>query len=1145
MKKFHRSTEFRAGLLAASALLVLPTAAQAQANSSSPTMVEEQPQIVVNNGLNPSATGPGGALDTGINGVGQMIAFVQNSPTSAGLGLCSGTLINPRTVIFAAHCVNSRPADQYGSQTGTTGGVNGNFGAITSIGTTTVTRAALTTQGVPLSFGFGATNRCLASTPGVNAGSATVANPGNGCQAETGAYEQWRNSNFNTVTGSAIYNVNQVWYDPRSLEPNSIGFLYADVAMATLDTPASDIPTWAMLFSPLDGPTHGVITGYGTNGTAASAQGGAPCTTNCSTLGAIDYRRRVAENMIDALISLDERNSILFGGTFVNNPQTLYMTDFDSPAGQASYTGGFNNYDFDLFDGAALPREGVTAGGDSGGPLIADQAFDRPVVVGVLSGGSRFHNGQRFSTYGTNSFYQPLFLYWQEIVANNPYVYATNIAGNRDWTDPNHWVQDMDPNYMIASGGALQNGLPTFFADGPAGRGPRFGDVCFLDSCVDTSVLSTPLQNSGSPIFVPGGPGSTNFVPNNVAPVNSATPGLTVKARYFDVTLSAAGTTTASTSIEIDKLTIDGATKLDVASTGNLRVLGDFTQWFGWTNVDGRLKTGEALVATGILSGSGTIDPTFLTVGNAYVVPGGDGTVGTLTVRGDLILSSKTTLFFDASRSGADKLAVVGDAQNTGIASLGGTLYFQKSGPAPRHGQTFDVLTATGGVQQAFDQVLGKQGVLRPTVSYGANTVSVTLFAGKLTDELLSKGTIESAFAATLDSLRSTSYTNLYGLYGAIDVMDPARLTMTLRGLNPTIIGESASLGRVQTEAMNGLVSSRLSRLGTAATGGGRLEIVGSPGALLELASSQMVNPVAIAQRSLVRGMTPASSLAAALPERMSGFISGNVERSQVANADAAISGQSERNNWNFAMGLETQMSDRFTLGTAAGFANGTANLAGSTTDIRTSQAAVYGTYRLNQRAYVAGLASLASSRIGTQRSISNGELSARLNGDASALAYTAQVEAGINLPIARGLTLTPKAALRYSAFSMDRLREGGGELALRLSDIQESRLETRLGLALDGTYKALGGWSFSPQFSAQYVGRMAGNGGTMTARFDLADAVAFNLPFGSQDGSWGEVKAGMRFVNGPVSIGAGVETSVGRYDFRDDRAVADFTIRF
>ncbi|MEE4207988.1 MAG: trypsin-like serine protease, partial [Parvularcula sp.] len=76
---------------------------------------EDAPAIITRDDIDPDLEPPFGSLDlTGINGIGQMIA---ESP-EGGFGLCTGSLINPRTVLFAAHCVNDVPQDAYGSNTG-------------------------------------------------------------------------------------------------------------------------------------------------------------------------------------------------------------------------------------------------------------------------------------------------------------------------------------------------------------------------------------------------------------------------------------------------------------------------------------------------------------------------------------------------------------------------------------------------------------------------------------------------------------------------------------------------------------------------------------------------------------------------------------------------------------------------------------------------------------------------------------------------------------------------------------------------------------------------------------------------------------------------------------------------------------------
>jgi uncharacterized protein with beta-barrel porin domain len=1056
----------RAGLLATASIAAaaaVPASAQISGTGIASSL-DGHPDVVIRDGFSPTQPAPGGSLDTGVNGVGQMVVDYGAS----GLGTCTGTLINPRTVLFAAHCVNGAAATAYGAGTG----------------------------GVPISFGFGANN-----VPGLL---------------------HWLGINdpslmHTTNTANYIYNVEQVWYDPRVFQnPAANGFLEADIALATLDTPAFNIPTWAMLFSPLTGETHATLTGYGSFGVGAAGS---------SNQG--NWRRRAVENMVSFLGSLDDRNLALFGSA-AGLPQNLYMLDFDDPLyGQA----GASPFDFNIFGGSALPREGVTGPGDSGGPLIIDQNYDRAVVAGVLSGSSRFYGAQRPNSYGTMSIFQPLYLFWDAIVANNSYVYATNKTGDRDWTDASHWVQAMDPNYTIDRNGALVNDLPDTPALGVSADGARFGQVCFNTSC-DAPVTGTAPTGDGNAIFVQGGPGSTNFVPNNVV----ANPSAGVRSRYYDVTLSAAGQTRVSSDITIDRLTLNGATKLNVASSGNLKVWGDFTQIAGWTNVDGKLTAGETLIVTGILSGSGVIDPTFLTVGKAMVAPGGNNLPGTLTVKGDVILSSASLLLIDLDRFGSDRLTVVGDGQNAGELLLnGGSLLFNKTDrSAPKHGQSFVIASATGGIDGTFGQVGSLMGVLKPVLTYGPNQITVDIRAGKFTDYIGTGTGIAGAFAGALDTLRAGSYNQLSSLYGTIDLMDVASVIGTFENLAPRIAGEASSTQEKQSRTMLNAVGDRLSMLGSTTTNG-RLSIAGNPVAV-------GIAGVDSTSRSSLAGLMPGQSLKN-LPNGMSGFIVGGATAGTTSYGGTSEL-QSQRSE-HMAMGLEHQLRQNLTIGSAIGYAQSESNPLNDSMSSRTSQMALYASYRLGGGAYVGGIAAAEHSEAKLSRMASTGDTIFDLTGATKSQRYSVAAEAGVNRDIGRGLTLTPRARLGYSNYRLGGFREQGGEAALQLDDLQVERLETRLGAKLSGSASLGAGWAVVPQIQADYVKLLSGADNGMRVRFADASDYAFELPLADGASSWGEARGGLKFVKDKIEFGGGVETSVGSAGHRDSRAVADLTIRF
>ncbi|MGQ0531200.1 MAG: autotransporter domain-containing protein [Caulobacteraceae bacterium] len=1074
-----------------------------------------------------------------ITGVGQQISFIQTGPASAGLLLCSGTLINPRTVITAAHCVYNNPAHRYGSDTGTGGGVNGPFGQ-SPPGT------ILTSQGIPLSFGFSSTNRCL----GVAV---------NGCAVGTGAYEAWRDSNFSTNVARAIYNANQVWYNTNA-QPIALGgggeFANGDIALITLDTHVEDTPTWTLLFSPLDGPTHATITGYGGAGVGLSGIG---------SLAGIDYRRRSAENMIDALMTNHDWVSSPAinpgNNAFIAHQHPIYWMDFDDPDFQwdssnvpanfffnTAPPGGRNNgyYDFNGLggpapNGTALPNEGATAGGDSGGPLIVDQRWDIPVVAGVLTGSWSFNGG--ISTYGQFNVYPPLFQFWEQIVANNPYVYASALAGNGDWLDPSHWIQNMDPNYaIIGLDGELVNSLPDTHEGGGDGPVDRFGTLCFLE--LDCTTFDGPGNptGAGTTVWTP----ATNFVPNNVEPINSATPGATVRARYYDVTLSASGATWLDDAVTIDRFAMtNGYALLDVQSGGSLSIWSDATIDAGWLNVNGTFNSGEMLVVQGIITGTGLINPTYLTSVFGAIAPASSD-VGTLSIQGDVVLASGNNFFVEVGRNGADMLRILADPlQGTaGNISLGGALRMVKAsnGPAPRHGQVFTLVLADGSVIDTFDQVYAQTGVLRPLVTYLPDAVQIELRAGRFADVI--EGNVhELAFAHALDDLRDGSYNLLYDLYGELDVMDFGYLQHAFTALSPVSLFDAHGLIAMQESGFSTTLQNRMALLSRSDGGTLGISMIGAPGQVFAFGDAGLGAAPELAFTSSMAETTQLSNL----PNGMSAFFSGGYDDSG-ASASAGRGSDSVDDGfrtWQMAGGVE-QTFGGLTLGVAGGYSRGSAAQGGfgSLAENDIAQTAAYGVYRFPDGVYVSGLVGAGSSHVSMERRFAVGALDYNLQGDVEGNLYLGMIEAGVNLDLTQTLTVTPNASVRHYTVRTGAYDETGGEAALAFDEQQFERAEARLGLRLAGDV-ARGGWLISPALDASVVANLAGNEGGVWTRFADAPDVSFYLPGAARDDYWGEIIGGLRMVRGETSFALQFETSVGREEEYEDRYMARYAQRF
>lgn len=1102
-----------------------------------------QPNVVISNPVPPTTVSVG--LDTtNITGVGQLVTDEKNG----FIGLCTATLINPRTVLFAAHCVNENPAGN---------GFQDPWGYGTGAGQ------------LPIGIFFNANNNA----------------PGNS------AIGHWLNGVAGgpkdlTRVAEFAYNLNQVMYNIQSTQLGlGNNFLQGDIALGVLDTPAANVPTWALLFSALPAPTstnpvtgtgyHVTITGYGDNGVGSTGQ------------GSIDYRRRVAENYIGLLGSLDDQDKFLFGAPD-GLPQNLYMMDFDDPKRQ-------NQFDFNIFPDDAIKGtstsagEGITAPGDSGGPLILDRTYAKKLVIAVLSGGDRFYGQQPGSSYGTTSFYQPLYLFWDYIAANNPYHYVSALAGDGNWTDPSHWTTNVDPAYNVLVNGQLMTGVPTTPGTGIADTSPGFGSVCYFDVCenIVTGVvtvngvpvngtepaagsgtqsaeaiktadsgtgvgngLSSNLsaQNGGAtagnqsadaaavlpaPTLANGLPGATNFVPNDANP-NAATH---TAARYFDVTLSAAGTTTLDTAITVDRFTISGASsKLSVTSTGSLTSLINMNQYDGVVVNNGVMTSvGDYLLLSGAVQGTGRFNAPYFTNVTGVIAPGTIGGTGTLTFAGNLILSSGSGLLLDLGANHvSDKVAVVtttflpNQIPVDGIASLGGTVMFgAATGYTIRAGDTYTIVTAQGGFSRdgqgniiPFNNVIPISAILTPHLTYGANAVTVSIDAG-LYANVVANTPVQTAFAALLDGDRANNYSPLSNLYGPLDLQSAATIMGTLESWAPRTETNRDALGTVSIDNMSRFYRDHVEAIEVGNLGGS-VAMIGHP---FEMAANRTMN---LPDTPEVRSDAGETVMEGKLPETMSAFVAGGYLNGTSATMPTALpaTGRDHFDGYFIAAGIEKEAGSHGVVGISFSYSDIDATPAYVLHQAKSQlyEGTLYGKIATDGGFVADAMLSAGSFNSQTARSVTLVGTPYSLTTRDRSLIVAGEVSFGQDFNLG-SLKFGPRVAFRAASIMFDDINEQGGPMALTYYRDSYDSLQGRLGLHLSG------GKVVKPYLAAYAVHELDSQPGLVAANFTGAIGPTALFAVAGTDKDWAEVSGGLSYKTGKVEISVGADSTIWRTD--------------
>lgn len=242
----------------------------------------------------------------------------------------------------------------------------------------------------------------------------------------------------------------------------------------------------------------------------------------------------------------------------------------------------------------------------------------------------------------------------------------------------------------------------------------------------------------------------------------------------------------------------------------------------------------------------------------------------------------------------------------------------------------------------------------------------------------------------------------------------------------------------------------------------------------------------------------------------------------------------------------EPDISSDGGLGNAARYTSGYSLPAADRedSDFGPAQIALHGFYRFGGGAYVAGSILAEKNPIGAEQ-IGIGEAAFDLARATIASSYNLHGEAGISLGLGNGLLITPRTGLSYASYSFGGYREGGNDPALQLNDLDLRRLEARLGAQMASGSWLGENWLLVRLLQADYVRTLAGAGDGSEVRLAAAPDQAFLQALGGDDDSWAEIRGGVGLTNGLVRLGAGLGSSLGRADYRDDRAIAELAFRF
>ncbi|MDH2400368.1 autotransporter domain-containing protein [Bradyrhizobium sp. SSUT18] len=572
------------------------------------------------------------------------------------------------------------------------------------------------------------------------------------------------------------------------------------------------------------------------------------------------------------------------------------------------------------------------------------------------------------------------------------------------------------------------------------------------------------IINSGNVLFdgdsTPDNAQLTNVAPSAV--INFYTPGLNSDGKIsagsiagngrFDLngaelTVGGNNLSTVVTGV----LTGDGSitgTSLVKVGTGTLTLAGINT-YTGATTVDGGTLAVNGSIASsssvtvnsgGALGGTGIVGNTTIASGGT-LAPG--NSIGTLTVSGNLTFSAGSSYTVEVSTTAADRTNV------TGTATLTGATVQAVAIPGSFRGQTYTILTATGGLGRTQFAGLSVSGTFSPArnphLTYDLDNVYLVLDPGKI---VLPGGTSgnQTSVAGGINKAVEGGATPPAGFDVLLNMSD-AQLA---RALNQV----SGQPGAASTQAAFNAMQQFLGMLdpfggGTDGERGG----TSGDGGTLGYAST---SPRDAKVREAYAAVTPRDVSGDVIDRRWGVWASGYGGASTLNGSTAAGSSTTTSRIYGTVVGADYRVSPNTLVGFALGGAGYNFSLSDSLGSGRADlfQAGLYARHNLGP-AYLSAALAYGWQDVTTDRTVTVSGTD-RLTANFKASTFAGRLETGWRFaPIpASTFGVTPYAAVQATTFHLPGYGEtalvGSNQFALSYTSQDTTNVRTELGTRTD-----------------------------------------------------------------------------------------------